>query len=259
MSRVKKFRVSNVGPLPVTFNFDKKLLGKSGFTTEPESIQKLPGAPDFESVVVTVTFQTAKLEVGRVAVTSQLDLFNGPSVLCTFAANVVTPELSVSSDTLDFGRVQVGTCKVVTVKLHNPTVVPLDFSIRKPLEAVKDWPFFVCTPTEGSLPPGGWGDLKIEFTPNAPRSNFAQRIPIKIGYNPRLVYLQCKAAGFNLEAVCEPAVLDLGAIMPVREKKGRSRSWPRANLIRASVSQLASRSDSLPPAFSADLHCAGGL
>jgi len=40
-SKKRSFRLTNVGWLPLTFNFDKKLLGAIGITIEPDKVQKL--------------------------------------------------------------------------------------------------------------------------------------------------------------------------------------------------------------------------
>jgi hypothetical protein len=37
----KSFRLTNVGRIPVTFNFDKKLLTQAGIAIDPDKVQKV--------------------------------------------------------------------------------------------------------------------------------------------------------------------------------------------------------------------------
>jgi len=105
----KSFRLTNVGRLAVTFNFDKKLLTQAGITIEPDKVQKVaPNASALFNVVYT-TRKTAKFGKQRFAV--PVDVKGGPSYLIEFGANLTIPELSMSSEaldsteTLDFGKV----------------------------------------------------------------------------------------------------------------------------------------------------------
>jgi hypothetical protein len=40
-AKKKSFRLTNVGRLPVTFNFDKKILNQAGIAIEPDKAQKV--------------------------------------------------------------------------------------------------------------------------------------------------------------------------------------------------------------------------
>lgn len=40
-SKKKSFRLTNVGKIPLTFNFDKKVLGQAGIAIEPDKAQKI--------------------------------------------------------------------------------------------------------------------------------------------------------------------------------------------------------------------------
>lgn len=58
------------------------------------------------------------------------------------------PDLELSQDTLQFGRVEAGKAKVITVQLHNPRSIACEWEVKKPIEVTKakDWQFFrwVC-------------------------------------------------------------------------------------------------------------------
>ena len=53
----KSFRLTNVGRLPVTFNFDKKVLGQAGIAIEPDKVQKVM---PHSSTIFTVVYATRK-------------------------------------------------------------------------------------------------------------------------------------------------------------------------------------------------------
>ena len=52
------------------------------------------------------------VKIGPVEVVFPIDIKDGPSYKILIKANVVTPEVSISSEKLDFGRVLIGHCKV---------------------------------------------------------------------------------------------------------------------------------------------------
>lgn len=52
--------------------------------------------------------------------------------------------MKLSQEVLDFGHVQTGQAKVITVQLHNHKQVPCEWVVKKPIESAKakDWAFF---------------------------------------------------------------------------------------------------------------------
>ena len=53
---------------------------------------------------------------------------NGPSYQIEFVANMTIPELTMSSDSLDFLKVCVNTRKTIKVRFENHKEVPCDWS-----------------------------------------------------------------------------------------------------------------------------------
>mmetsp|Transcript_39618 Transcript_39618/g.60627 ORF Transcript_39618/g.60627 Transcript_39618/m.60627 type:complete len:376 (-) Transcript_39618:9170-10297(-) len=122
----KSFRLTNVGRLPVTFNFDKKLLTQAGITIEPDKVQKVgPNCSTLFNVVYT-TRTNAKF--GKQKFMVPIDVKGGPSYQIEFCANLTIPELSMSSENLDFGKVCVQTRKTAKIKFENKKEVPCDWS-----------------------------------------------------------------------------------------------------------------------------------
>jgi len=214
--KVKKLKVQNITSQQVSYAIDKKLI-PPGFSIDPESVQKLPGAPEFEVLDMTVTLQTGSLSVGELRHVIPIPIRQGPPIELHLVANIQTPELEVSRKELDFGRVQVGHCKAMWVQLYNPKDVPADWQVRKPMEKVRDWAFFSVTPNSGTLQPGDRVNVQMMFEPGAARNEYAQDIPIKISQNKREVRVACKGESHTLALRCEPALVDLGAILPGAE------------------------------------------
>lgn len=50
---------------------------------------------------------------------------NGPAYPLKLAANVTLPTMTVSSTHLDYGTVQCGQCKIITLRLYNTQLVKL--------------------------------------------------------------------------------------------------------------------------------------
>eukprot|EP00854_Cymbomonas_tetramitiformis_P000766 gene766-1240_t len=219
--KVKKLRLQNVGAGPVSVYMDKKAL-PPGVTVEPDSIVRLPGAPDFETVDMVFTFQTSALDPGQIDTVFPMEIRNGPKVLVSIRANVVRPEIEVSSSKLDFGNVQVGHCRRITIQLFNPREVNAEWHIKKPMDGAKDWSFFRCEPASGMLVPGERQFMNLYFEPTWPRPperlHYSQVIPIRVTFNKRDVKLECTGLGFMLGLRLEPPVLDLAPILPSAEK-----------------------------------------
>lgn len=124
--RKKSFRLTNVGKIPVTFNFDKKILSAAGLSIEPDKAQKIPPSTSVQYNVVYTTRKNARF--GRVKHVVPIDVKYGPSYAIEFIANLTIPELSMSTDSLDFGKVCVGTRKTVKVRFENLKEVQCDWN-----------------------------------------------------------------------------------------------------------------------------------
>lgn len=113
----KSFRLTNCGKIPINFNFDKKLLNLAGIVIEPDKAQKVLAN---QSILFKVVMQTRKTsKFGRQRFMIPVDIKNGPQYMIDFTANLTIPELSMSTEQLDFDRVCVNTRKTVKVRLEN--------------------------------------------------------------------------------------------------------------------------------------------
>ncbi len=113
----KTFRLTNVGKLPVTFNFDTKVLQAAGISIDPNKAQKVPPNSSVPYAVVYATRKNARH--GRVRHIVPIDVKYGPSYVIEFVANLTIPELSMPQEPIDFGKVCVGTRRTIKIRFEN--------------------------------------------------------------------------------------------------------------------------------------------
>jgi len=124
-TKKKSFRLTNVGKIPVTFNFDKKILTQAGISIEPDKVQKIP--PN-SSILFNIVYTTRKnSKFGKTKYIVPIDVKYGPSYAIEFVANLTIPELAMSTDNLDFAKVCVNTRKTIKIRFENQKEVPCDW------------------------------------------------------------------------------------------------------------------------------------
>jgi hydrocephalus-inducing protein len=104
--RRRAFKITNIGYLTISFDLPKQLLKDSPFTIEPDKAKKVAGFPRHESVQFKVICQTNdNTPLGPIELSLPIDIKDGPSYRLIMRANIVTPDVSISGDRLDFGKV----------------------------------------------------------------------------------------------------------------------------------------------------------
>lgn len=171
-ARTRKFKMVNPTPETVTMRFDKPLLESWGFKVSPEAVSKLPTDGSVE-VALTLEANKSSVQAGPIELTLPIAIKNGPPILLTIKAHVQVPDLKLSQEVLDFGTVQTGLARVVTVQLHNHNQVPCEWAVKRPAEELKcrDWGFFSVEPSEGLLEPDQKLNVAVSFA--APPSMLA--------------------------------------------------------------------------------------
>ena len=81
----KTFKVTNVGFTQISFEFSKAVksqISGSGFIIEPDRVNRLPGAPDFETVEFSVVFNSSRpgVKLGPLELVVPLHIKGGPQV-----------------------------------------------------------------------------------------------------------------------------------------------------------------------------------
>ena len=82
-----------------------------------------------------------------------IEIKGGPQYDIEFRANLTQPELSMSSESLDFGKVCVQTRKTIKLRFSNEKEVPCrwTYNPKGDLTAPDVEPRFHITPTSGTL------------------------------------------------------------------------------------------------------------
>jgi hypothetical protein len=113
------------------------------------------------SVLFNVVYATRKnAKFGKVKNVVPIDVKYGPSYAIEFIANLTIPELAMSTDNIDFGKVCVNTRKTIKVRFENQKEVPCDWSyyykpdIATAATVAKEGERFQVVPQAGTLLPG---------------------------------------------------------------------------------------------------------
>lgn len=192
-AKKKSFRLTNVGKIAVTFNFDKKLLNQAGITIEPDKAQKV--APN-SSVLFNVAFTTRKnAKTGKQRWSMPIEVKSGPQYTIDFVANLTTPELHLSCEFLNFEKVCVHTRKTVQIRLENQKEVNCEWWYHTKSETPAigvgasaqdrqraEGERFQVWPQSGMLLPGQRQIVDVMFTPNADKL-FNQKLTFKCKEN----------------------------------------------------------------------------
>ncbi|GMF15729.1 unnamed protein product [Phytophthora fragariaefolia] len=209
--KIKRFSVTNIGHGPASFQLDKNLASSRGFQIEPERVVRLP---EKQSVEFTVTFHARKnIEMGLHMTQLPIVIKNGPPCIAMVRALVTVPDISISTESLDFGKIAVSTCHTIFTQLQNISAVPAEWAFKKPMGSTKDVGNFRFTPQSGLLTPGAKANIQIEFVPDDGRQ-FMLKLPIKINSNPKTRSIVCRGEGSDLRISFYPPLVELGPVLP---------------------------------------------
>lgn len=113
------------------------------------------------SILFNVVYTTRKnVKFGKVRHIIPVDVKHGPSYAIEFIANLTIPELSMSTDILDFAKVCVNTRKTVKIRFENLKEVPCEWwyyykqDISTAAAVAKEGERFTVHPQNGTLLPG---------------------------------------------------------------------------------------------------------
>ncbi|KAE9352056.1 Hydrocephalus-inducing protein [Phytophthora rubi] len=209
--KIKRFSVTNIGHGPASFQLDKNLASSRGFQIEPERVVRLP---EKQSVEFTVTFHARKnIEMGLHMAQLPIVTKNGPPCIAMVRALVTVPDISISTESLDFGKIAVSTCHTMFTQLQNVSAVPAEWAFKKPMGSTKDVGNFRFTPQSGLLTPGAKVNIQIEFVPDDGRQ-FMLKLPIKTNSNPKTRSIVCRGEGSDLRISFYPPLVELGPVLP---------------------------------------------
>lgn len=211
----KQFLLTNVGKLPVSFNFDKSKLTEAGISIDPEKVPKIaPNSSQRFDVQYTTRKTTTKF--GPTTHTINVDVKGGPQYKIQFIANLTIPELSISDAELDFGKVCVGTRKTVKIRLENLKEVPCDwwYYYKPDVSAPRDaGERFTVSPQSKLLQPGQRQTVDIMFFPTSDKP-FSQKLTFKCKENSRPFPVNVRGQGAYYQVECTPDKVKLGPVLP---------------------------------------------
>eukprot|EP01135_Chromosphaera_perkinsii_P007876 Nk52_evm68s1020 gene=Nk52_evmTU68s1020 len=218
--RRQTFQVHNTGFCPVSLQIGKKVLANTGFSIDMDKLKNLQGAPSNEVVDVVVNLSTKHVgPLGPVEVMLPLEIAGGPVIKVWLKAKITLPDLQISNESIDFGVVSVGQCRIATVQLHNYKQAPCEWhaTTKKPSlfgESKVEPPCpFIVIPSSGVLAPDEKLNVEIKFTPTSEDVHSFQ-IPFKIKMNPKAHIVKAKGVGTESQLVFTPSVVEFNAILP---------------------------------------------
>ncbi|KAM9854716.1 hydrocephalus-inducing protein homolog [Aulostomus maculatus] len=149
--------ITNTGSVDVSFQANCNPLIGTGFTVEYDRVKDLP-CGETQAFPIKFDPQGAQLQLGHISVVLAIQLIGGPVVQVQLCAVVAVPGLSVSTDSLQFDKVQCGMCQVDKfLPLHQRKLI---LQQQRPPPVV-----FEAVPCSGVLPPNEWVYVQIKFSP----------------------------------------------------------------------------------------------
>ncbi|XP_056138426.1 hydrocephalus-inducing protein homolog [Lampris incognitus] len=199
-------KVTNTGPVDVSFRAIFKPLAGTGFSTEFERVKSLPCC---ETHTFTVKFdpQGANLPMGDISVVMPIQVTGGPMVQVRLCAVVTTPALTVSTDMLQFDTVQCGMCQINKfLPLYQRKKALLE---QRPPKAV-----FQMEPSSGLLHPRNRVNVQVKFSPAEGRA-YSKRLVVHVAQSTQTVVILAQGQGEEPELEFSPSVLELGPCLPL--------------------------------------------
>ena len=215
-TKKKTFRITNCGKNSLNFSFDTRILQQIGIAIDPSKPPK-QFAPN-SSMQFNVVFTTRKnAKHKKVKHIVPIHLSYGPSYTIEFVANLTIPELSMSTDTVEFNKVCVGTRKIIRVRFENKKEVPCDWSYYYKADvagvSAKEGEKFSVWPTSGYLLPGQKQTVDVIFIPTHEKV-VNQKLQFKVKENSKLFALNVKGHGINYALDIVGNSIEAGPVLP---------------------------------------------
>ncbi|XP_071311690.1 hydrocephalus-inducing protein homolog isoform X2 [Agelaius tricolor] len=228
-TETRSLKITNPGQIHVSFKVDVSVLQDTGFSV---GLDQMICLPPNNSVDFDVRFESAHKPYGDVEVLLPIEVTEGPMYSIRIHATVSEVSLTLTKNRLQFSDIPVGQCQVETIQLYNrfpesckwfiasnkPALKNshLKFmtpAVRQKLQVLVDEPCpFDVTPSKGTLDPGKWQDLQIQFTPEEERSYENELEFIICGSSNRLK-LHLSGQGLEPRLEFRPPALKMGGML----------------------------------------------
>ncbi|KAI1889973.1 hypothetical protein AGOR_G00168420 [Albula goreensis] len=225
-------KVTNTGPMCVSFRTDRRLLAAAGFSTELDRVRNLPYC-ETETFEVKFDPRGANLDLGPVDTIMPIQVVGGPSVQVRLQAVVTMPSLTISKEMLQFDTIQCGQCQVITVQLSNREPVPCEWSVaeeERPKKKIdKHTPLhlrrkvrqeqrappavFEVLPPAGLLLPSDRVNVQVKFSPVEGKA-YSQRLVLSVAQSSRRALLLVQGTGEEPQLEFSSPLLELGPTLP---------------------------------------------
>lgn len=236
--RTHVVRATNTGHTAVSFSIDHTNIIQSGFFCELDRVKALPGYPKHETVDFKFTFDPAgaNCDLGVHEIRIPINIQEGPVIILRARAEVTMPNMTVSTEKLEFGTVECGRCKVATVQLCNPLDVDVIWKYEKPFDKrtvidkhlplhlrrkirkqQKPLPMvFDIVPNDGVLRPKERRNVQIKFMPNSDES-FHEKMVLTIMESIQRVIIEVSGTGIDQHIILSDNLLQMGPILPMAQ------------------------------------------
>lgn len=201
----------------MNFIFDTRILQQIGLSIDP--IKPPRQFSPNSSMQFTVSFATRKnAKHGKVRHIVPINLSYGPSYTIEFVANLTIPELSMSTDNVEFNNVCVGTRKIIKVRFENNKEVACDwfYYFKESIQnagSTKDGEKFSVSPSKGYLLPGQKQIVDVIFTPTYEKT-VTQKLQFKCNHNSKLFVMNTKGYGINYSLEFVENSGEMGPVLP---------------------------------------------
>eukprot|EP00435_Cladocopium_sp_Y103_P038814 s494_g10.t1 len=211
----RKIVIHNCCSESVSLYLDKKLLRENGFLVEPDSIKPLAVGKNCQ---LQVSACRARDEAeGTMELEWNLPVRGGPNYKVQLLADFVLPDLVLSHESIDFGRLIVGRKKRVTIELQNTKAVPVEWAYVEPKDKYGRESVFDLVPATGILQPGERKLLTVSFAPIGAQT-FSGILQIRMRDNQRRKNINVLGRGDVLRLEVRPSnSYQLGPVMPNSE------------------------------------------
>eukprot|EP00931_Biecheleriopsis_adriatica_P045665 TRINITY_DN2614_c0_g1_i1.p1 TRINITY_DN2614_c0_g1~~TRINITY_DN2614_c0_g1_i1.p1 ORF type:complete len:5069 (-),score=1280.39 TRINITY_DN2614_c0_g1_i1:105-14627(-) len=164
----RQINIFNCCSEQVSFYMDKKLLKEHGFIVEPENIKTLQPGKALNLQVSATRGRDEPEDI--VELEWNLPVKGGPNYKIQLVADFVLPDLVLSTESIDFGRLIVGQRKRVVIEFQNHKAVPVEWAYAAPRDKFgkeSASAIFDLSPASGILHPGERKLVTASFTPAA--------------------------------------------------------------------------------------------
>jgi hypothetical protein len=219
-----QFKMWNVGKMPFNLQFDQKNIKSAGFTLSHDKIARF-NYKDNNWITLKILYQTRKNSPpGKAKYILPIEISNGPRYLLEIITNVTVPDISVSTNDIDFGAVICGMKKTMYIRFENQKEVPCIWTLNLKEERTvaherekKGEPRFTMTQTSGTMPKYTKSTIEISFVPIAEKS-YQQKFMIEITDNTRKCEIVCRGFGVTPNLEFFPPEMIFAPSLPYDEK-----------------------------------------